>query len=89
MNGERRPAILCLSTYEKGQTFLREAARLGCDVILLTVDKLREADWPREALAQFLTMPEGLTPVQVLNTVTYLGRETRFEKIVPLDEFDL
>ncbi len=34
-------------------------------------------------------MPENLTPEQVLNTVSYLARETRIDRIVALDEFDL
>ncbi len=84
-----QPTILCISTYEKGQAFLREAARLGSRVILLTVDTLRDADWPRESLAEFLTMPEGLTPEQTLNTVMYLARSRRIDRIVALDEFDL
>jgi len=86
---ECRPSLLCISTYEKGQAFLREAARLGCDVRLLTVDKLRDADWPKDILTEFLTMPEDLTPEQILNTVCYLARERKFDRIVPLDEFDL
>lgn len=84
-----QPAILCISTYEKGQAFLREAARLGASVTLLTVDSLVHADWPRESLAELLMMPQGLTPVQVLNTVCYLARGRRFDRIVALDEFDL
>ena len=83
------PKILCISTYEKGQAFLREAARLGCGVTLLTVDTLTNADWPRESLEEFMTMPEGLTPVQILNTVCWLSRTRRFDRIVALDEFDL
>ena len=59
-----RPSIFCISSYEKGQAFLREAARLGSAVTLLTVDKLRDADWPKEILAEFLTMPEEMTPEQ-------------------------
>jgi len=84
-----QPGILCISTYEKGQAFLKEAARLGCLVTLLTVDKLANADWPRESLTELLTMPEGLTPGQVLNTVCYMARGRRFDRIVALDEFDL
>lgn len=86
---EFRPGILCISTYEKGQEFLREAARLGCVVTLLTTDALHNADWPRESLEELITMPEGLTPVQVLNTVCYLARGRKFDRIVALDEFDL
>jgi biotin carboxylase len=85
----RNPTILCISTYEKGQRFLTEAARLGANVLLLTVDKLEHADWPRESLTKLITMPENLTPAQVLNTVTYLARTNRIDRIVALDEFDL
>lgn len=85
----QKPGILCISTYEKGQAFLKEAARLGCAVTLLTVDTLRDADWPRESLAELVTMPEGLTPAQVLNTVCYMARGRKFDRIVALDEFDL
>ena len=84
-----RPTLLAISTYEKGQAFLREAARLGANVILLTVAKLRDADWPRESISRLITMPEGLTPEQVIHTVTYLAREQAIDRIVPLDEFDL
>jgi len=86
---ERKPAIFCISTYEKGQAFLREAAALGCDVTLLTTEKHTHGNWPKEVLAGFHTMPVGLTPVQVLNTVTYYARSHRIDRIVALDEFDL
>jgi biotin carboxylase len=86
---QHKPTILCISTYEKGQPFLREVARLGVNVVLLTVNKLEHADWPRESISKLITMPENLTPEQVLNTVSYLARENRFDRIVPLDEFDL
>ena len=87
---ESQAGYLCgISTYEKGQAFLQEAARLGCIVTLLTVDSLRDADWPRESLTEMLTMPEGLTPQQVLNTVCYMARGRKFDRIVALDEFDL
>ena len=89
MEADARPTILCISSYEKGQAFLREADRLGCRVVLLTADVLKDADWPRESLARLVTMPRDLTPEQILNTVTYLAREEDFARIVALDEFDL
>ncbi|HUB18557.1 MAG TPA: ATP-grasp domain-containing protein [Acidobacteriaceae bacterium] len=89
MNTTGKPRIFCISSYEKGQAFLEECAALGCRVVLLTVDKLRHADWPRSVLEDFHTMPEGLTLEQITNTVTYLSRAKRFDRIVALDEFDL
>jgi len=86
---ERKPALLCISTYEKGQAFLREAARLGCDVTFITVHKLAHADWPRDALAGFHTIDEGLTPEQVLRIVMRMAPHMPIDRVVPLDEFDL
>ncbi|HEY4357237.1 MAG TPA: ATPase [Acidobacteriaceae bacterium] len=85
----RRPGIFCISTYEKGQAFLREAAAEGCDVTLLTTHKLANADWPKEILAGFHTMDENLTPEQVLRIVLRLIRHTAVDRVVALDEFDL
>jgi len=86
---DRRETILCISTYEKGQAFLRQIAAEGCRVVLLTVEKLKGADWPRDILDELLTMPERLTLEQVTNTVTYLARSRKFVRIVALDEFDM
>ena len=88
-SAEQQPKILCISTYEKGQAFLREAARLGCAVTLLTVEKLAHGEWPWESLAAFHTMPEGMTAQQALVYVTRLMKDTKFERIVALDEFNL
>ncbi len=85
----RQPELLCISTYEKGQPFLREVARLGVPVTLLTVHSLRDADWPKEVLAAFETMPEDLPPEAVLSYVARLAQHRHYARIVALDEFDL
>lgn len=81
--------ILCISSYEKGQDFLSACADAGVRPTLLTVDKLRTANWPREALEDLATMPENLTCAQVLNTVSWMARGRLFHRVVALDEFDL
>ena len=81
--------ILCISSYEKGQDFLRQCAESGVRTTLLTVDKLRGANWPREALEDLATMPENLTSEQILNTVSWMSRGRIFDRVVALDEFDL
>lgn len=83
------PRILCLTSYEKGQPLMRQCAEMGCRVVLLTVDKLRDADWPRDILEEVITMPDGLTVEQITNTVTWLARPRRFDRIIALDEFDM
>lgn len=84
-----RPTILAITTYEKGQAFLRELAALGCDVHLLTVHKLRSADWPYDILSGLHTMPEDLSAEQALPHIANLMRHIPIARIVPLDEFDL
>ena len=86
---QHAPTILAISSYEKGQAFLRESAELGANVILLTADKLGDGDWPRESLARIETMPDEAPPSEVLRIVTGLAREQRIDRVVPLDEFDL
>jgi biotin carboxylase len=81
--------ILCISTYEKGQDFLLACAEAGVKPTLLTVEKLRSANWPHEALEDLATMPENLTREQILNTACWMARGRRFDAVVALDEFDL
>ncbi|SEF49936.1 hypothetical protein SAMN05421819_0200 [Bryocella elongata] len=86
---EQQPGILCISTYEKGQPFLREVARQGVPVDLLTVDKLAHADWPREILAGFHTMHENLSAEDAMRFIARLMKHKAYARIVALDEFDL
>jgi biotin carboxylase len=81
--------ILCVSSYEKGQEFLRTCKALGCRVYLLTVEKLRNGDWPREAIDEMFFMPEDLSLAGLLNAVSYAARTRKIDRIVALDEFDM
>lgn len=80
--------FLCISSYEKGQDFLRQCAEMGVRPTLLTVDKLRGGDWPHDALEELTTMPPDLTREQILNTVSWMARGRKFDRVVALDEFD-
>jgi len=86
---EQTERFLCLASYEKGSDFIKKCAELGVKCTLLTLDKLRDADWPREAIEDFTTMPSGLTRDQILNTVSWMSRGRRFDRVIALDEFDL
>jgi len=87
---ESRPlTILCVSSYEKGQEFLRTCKAMGCRVLLLTVEKLREADWPRESIDEMFFMPEELPVQDLINAVSFAARSQPIDRIVALDEFDM
>ena len=81
--------ILCVSSYEKGQEFLRTCKAIGCRVYLLTVEKLRNADWPREVIDEVFFMPEELPLPELLNAVSYAARTRKIDRIAALDEFDM
>jgi biotin carboxylase len=85
----RPPTILCVSSYEKGQEFLRTCKAIGCRVLLLTVEKLRNADWPREAIDETFYMPEELPAQDLINAVSFAARSQPIDRIVALDEFDM
>ncbi len=81
--------ILCMATYEKGQEFMRECKRQGCVVLLITVEKLRDADWPHESLDEIFYIPNAVKVEDVIHSVSYLARTHKIDRIVALDEFDM
>jgi biotin carboxylase len=89
MADSRPLTFLCITTYEKGQEFMRECKRQGCRVILLTAEKLRAADWPRESLDDTFYLPEEILLADIVNAVTHLARGKKIDRIVALDEFDM
>src|SRR6202795_125602 len=87
---DARPlTFLCITTYEKGQQFMRECKRQGCHVLLLTAEKLRDADWPRESLDDTFYLPAELPLADIVQAVTHLARTHKLDRIVALDEFDM
>lgn len=84
--------ILCISSYEKGQEFLRQAKREGWKVLLLTSKSLEYADWPKDHIDNIYFIPdtnkEWHMP-DVISGVSYLARTEQIDKIVALDDFDV
>jgi biotin carboxylase len=92
MNAMPQPrpiTLLCITTYEKGQEFMRECKRQGCGVILLTAEKLRDADWPRESLDDTFYLPAEIAIADIVQAVTHLARNRKIDRIVALDEYDM
>ncbi len=81
--------LLCITTYEKGQDFMRECKRQGCRVLLVTAEKLRDADWPRESLDEMFYLPNEIPLADIVQAVTHLARTQKIDRIVALDEFDM
>jgi biotin carboxylase len=84
--------ILCISSYEKGFDFMREAKAQGCRVILLTSKSLESADWPRESLDEIFYIPDknkDWNMQDVIYGVSFLARNEQIDRIVALDDFDV
>jgi hypothetical protein len=89
MNPLSPKTILCISSYEKGQAFLREAKRQGSTVYLLTVQKLENADWPRDSLDDIFFMPSLFNKDDMIHAASYLARSRPLDRIVALDDYDV
>jgi len=81
--------LLCIATYRKGDEFLRECRRQGCRVLLLTEERLRDADWPREAIDAFYYVRRGMPEADIRKGAAYLARSEQLDRIVALDDFDV
>lgn len=87
---EQRPLnILALASYFKGDRFLRQAHERGAKVYLLTMEKLLQREWPREALADVFGQADDTSLQGTIHTVSYLARNIKFDRIVALDDFDV
>jgi len=86
---ERQLTMLCVAGFKKGDEFLREASRQGCRVLLLTIERLLDRDWPRDAIEEVFALPDFSKTQDVIHAVSYLAREEDIARIVPLDEFDV
>ncbi len=81
--------ILCLASYFKGTSFLTAAKQVGCRVLLLTREKLREEPWPWDSIDEAFYMPSLSKRPDILHGVSYLMRSHAIDKIVPLDDYDV
>ena len=81
--------LLCIATYRKGDEFLKECDRQGCRVLLLTEEKLKNSDWPREAIDAFYFLKRGMPEEDIRKGAAFLARTEHLDRIVALDDFDV
>ncbi|MGB4979015.1 MAG: ATP-grasp domain-containing protein [Anaerolineae bacterium] len=89
MTESRPQTVLCLASYFKGAEFMRTCKRLGAQVVLVTREKLGDAEWPREVIEEVFYMPELAKQPDITHAVSYLARTRHFDVIVPLDDYDV
>jgi hypothetical protein len=85
--------FLCVSSYFKGNDFLRGMKSTGATVYLLTSKKLEDKPWAREALDDIFYIPEGpnneWNMPDVLSGIAWLMRSHKIDRVVALDDFDV
>lgn len=87
---EARPLnIVCLATYFKGGDFIRECKRRGCNVVLVTKEKMLGEDWPRESLDDLIAVPNDAGPLLMIDLVAFIARKVKPDRVVALEEFDV
>jgi biotin carboxylase len=81
--------IVCLATYFKGADFIRECKEHGCNVVLITKEKMLREDWPRESLDDLIAVPNDAGPPLFIDLLAFLARKAKIDRIVALEEFDV
>ncbi|NNC96019.1 MAG: ATP-grasp domain-containing protein [Chitinophagales bacterium] len=86
---EKRPLnFLCISTYFKGEDFLRSCKAEGNRVFLLTLKSLENEDWPWDSIDETLYVDKWVDE-HVQNGIAYKFRSIKFDRFVALDDFDV
>ncbi len=91
--GSTEKTVLVIASYDKGHDFLRTCKDLGWRVVLVTSESLKdEHQFPREAIDEIFYMRDvdkKWDPQETQRAISYLARTRTFDRIVPLDDFDL
>lgn len=80
--------FLCVSTYFKGQDFLKAAKQAGNNVYLLTKRKLENEEWPWDYIDDTYFIDDW-NDEHIQNGIAYKMRSIHFDRFVALDDFDV
>ena len=81
--------IICFATFFKGGEFMRACKAQGCNVILVTKEKMMNEDWPRDVLDEVFALPNDAPVELFLDLVAHIAKTRRADRIVALEEFDV
>jgi biotin carboxylase len=81
--------VICFATFFKGGEFMRECKAAGCNVILVTKEKMLHEDWPRDVLNEVFALPNDASVELFLDLVSHIAKTNKPDRIVALEEFDV
>lgn len=79
--------VLCLASFFKGLQLLTAYHRLGCRIVVVASMALRDQPWPEDCIDDLHFVPDMADIPSLLKGVNYLGREERFDLVVPMEEY--
>ena len=68
---------------------MRECKAQGCNVILVTKEKMLNEDWPRDVLDEVFALPNDAPVELFLDLVAHIAKTRPADRIVALEEFDV
>jgi biotin carboxylase len=80
--------FFCVSTYFKGEDFLRTCKAEGNNVFLLTLRSLENEAWPKESIDEIFYVDEWVDE-HVIDGLAYKFQSISIDRIVALDDFDV
>lgn len=89
MADKGQETILFISSTFKGVAMMQQVKSLGCRVLLLVEEELRDKPWDYDSIDEIFFTPALERYQDVINTVSYLARGRAIDYIVPLDEFEV
>jgi hypothetical protein len=85
---ERTLNFLCISTYFKGEDFLKSCKAEGNNVYLMTNKSLENEDWPWDSIEDVYYI-EAWNQEDITKGIAYKSRSIKFDRFVALDDFDV
>ncbi|HEV8588717.1 MAG TPA: ATP-grasp domain-containing protein [Pyrinomonadaceae bacterium] len=81
--------IICFATFFKGGDFMRQCKACGCNVILITKEKMLQEEWPRDVIDEVFALPNDAPVELFLDLVAHIAKTHKPDRIVALEEFDV
>ncbi len=85
--------FLCVTSYFKGNDFLRACKEAGNTVLLLTAKKLEHKPWAGDCIDDFFFVEEkgenGIDLQELVEGLALMMRTRKIDRVVALDDFDV
>lgn len=68
---------------------MRQCKACGCNVILITKEKMLQEEWPRDVIDEVFALPNDAPVELFLDLVAHIAKTHKPDRIVALEEFDV